>query len=115
MASSADSEFWRCVQTWPHPYNNFVLQCVGTFVLHVVRAFEHASAHIRNYRDVNFFHWSEASFRRYWSTARPPSSPADMETPTADMHTTIQFSSTEPRCSGIRPWAAWARARVMTA
>ena len=27
--------------------------------------FGHASAHFHNYRDVNFFHWSEASFRRY--------------------------------------------------
>eukprot|EP01051_Picozoa_sp_SAG22_P002084 SAG22_NODE_89_length_21278_cov_16.698758_3_plen_89_part_00 len=30
--------------------------------------FGQASAHIRNYRDVNYFHWNEASFSRYWST-----------------------------------------------
>ena len=30
--------------------------------------FGQASAHIRNYRDVNFFHLNEASFRRHWST-----------------------------------------------
>ena len=47
----------------------FSLEVYGKWGPAATDFFEHASAHIRNYRDVNFFHWSEASFRRYWSTA----------------------------------------------
>ena len=47
----------------------FSLEVYGNWGPAATDFFEHASAHIRNYRDVNFFHWSEASFRRYWSTA----------------------------------------------
>ena len=47
----------------------FSLEVYGNWGPAATDFFEHASAHIRNYRDVNFFQWSEASFRRYWSTA----------------------------------------------
>ena len=73
----------------------FSLEVYGAWGPPATDFFGQASAHIRNYRDLNFFHWSEASFRRCWSTALATNvarGAAGRETPTADTHTTIHFS-----------------------
>ena len=54
-----------------NPYEHFSINLPTLFCdfrSHCLFERGHKS-HIRNFRDVNFFHLSEASFRRYWSTA----------------------------------------------
>ena len=41
----------------------------GAWAPAATRFFAGASSHISVYRDVDFFHCSEATFKRYWQTA----------------------------------------------
>eukprot|EP01051_Picozoa_sp_SAG22_P008523 SAG22_NODE_655_length_8104_cov_6.498438_2_plen_100_part_00 len=59
----------HAVATRPNvKFVSFSLEVYGTWGPAASDFFGQASAHIRNYCDVNYFHWNEANFRRYWST-----------------------------------------------
>ena len=47
----------------------FSLECFGAWGQEASAFFNMAASHVSNFRDVDHFHWSEASFRRYWATA----------------------------------------------
>eukprot|EP01051_Picozoa_sp_SAG22_P022090 SAG22_NODE_5154_length_1076_cov_0.848516_1_plen_118_part_10 len=59
----------RRVATREVTFIPFSVECYGAWGPAATRFFANASSHISMYRDVDFFHWSEATFKRYWQTA----------------------------------------------
>ena len=47
----------------------FSVECYGAWGPAATSLFEVATAHLHNYRDTEFFHWSSAGITNYWATA----------------------------------------------
>ena len=47
----------------------FSVECYGAWGPAATSLFEVATAHLHNYRDTEFFHWSSARITNYWATA----------------------------------------------
>ena len=48
---------------------SFSVECYGAWGPAATSLFEVATAHLHNYRDTEFFHWSSARITNYWATA----------------------------------------------
>ncbi len=93
----------------------FSLECFGAWGQEASAFFNMAASHVSSFRDVDHFHWSEASFRRYWATALSMTvARGQADVRSVGMHATlIRASLLEASLLGTRPWAALARARAL--